>query len=221
MKNRLLLLFVIISVLNSTQILAQSNFSTNTQSTDQATSLLAPLTSPIDSLAGFDEIGMRNAAINDGIHGIRLKEFMESTKRYFIDEKFSIGGFAPTNIHLQNPTGRIIGGGALISATLCVNEGFESGSLTNWTVQIGRNNSSQTYPTFTNTIGSGSLVSVVSTPITDPFVGTIPASPLGGSFVARINNKPLLQVFHETQLDFNKLFLSLLRIIFLILLIGL
>lgn len=76
-----------------------------------------------------------------------------------------------------------------ITAQTCPNLNFESGNLNGWTITKGSPS------LFTNynmtgccaTPGS-SAVAVYSTPMSDPYLGILPASPLGGNFIAQVNN---------------------------------
>ena len=140
-----------------------------------------------DSLAGFDEKYHQQAALKEGLSGADFIGYMEAQRRSYINVRY---GFVE---HVDLPGDafnyfRPLGNVASINNAPCVNEDFESGNLSGWTASRGRNTSSQIYPTFTTNISAGSQVSVVTTPLTDPFVGTIPASPLGGTKVVRINN---------------------------------
>jgi gliding motility-associated-like protein len=145
-----------------------------------------------DSLAGFDAAYHHKAAMAEGISGDVYKGYMEGQKRAFVNQKYDLG----EKIEVPDPhatnfsQGKAVGNGNFVLNAPCSNEGFESGNLGSWTIERGQNTSSQIYPTFTSNITSspGTQAVVLTTPITDFFVGTIPASPLGGSMVARINN---------------------------------
>lgn len=76
----------------------------------------------------------------------------------------------------------------LINAQPC-NLGFEAGNFTNWNITKGSPSLSFNYNMSGCCATPGSTaVAIVTTPIADPYFGTLPASPLGGSFVAQINN---------------------------------
>ena len=143
-----------------------------------------------DSLSGFDEQRHQQAALSEGLFGSAYKSYMENQKRAFIMLKYNLveqesvaGSLIPPGFGLKQ-----IGGGNMINAAPCVNEGFEANNFNGWTAMRGRNNSSQVYPTFTANVVAGPQLSIVATPFVDPYVGSIPNSPLGGSLVARINN---------------------------------
>lgn len=76
----------------------------------------------------------------------------------------------------------------IIVAQTC-NLDFESGSLAGWTVTKGSPNLFTNYNMTgcCSTPGS-TAVAVYATPMSDPYLGTLPASPLGGAFVAQVNN---------------------------------
>jgi gliding motility-associated-like protein len=140
-----------------------------------------------DSLDGFDENSHKVIAQAEGLYGKQFKSYMDGQKRYYIWEKYGMLDDVANQATSFNP-GKSTGGQNVISALPCVNEGFENGSISSWTAHIGQNTNSQAYPNFTNQVSAGSQVTVVTTPYSDAFVGTIPNSPLGGSVVARINN---------------------------------
>lgn len=74
-------------------------------------------------------------------------------------------------------------------AQTCTNLNFENGNLSNWIVTSGSPNLFTNYNMTGCCATPGSTaVAVYSTPLVDPYFGTLPASPLGGNFVAKVNN---------------------------------
>jgi hypothetical protein len=167
---------------------------------------VAPVLS-LDSLQGFDANQANIKALGEGFYGAKYAEMMNVYKRQFVVNKYDLYA------HLVNPTATTGSFSKYSSATTanapCTNEDFETGTLSGWTASVGANFNSQSYPTMTAAISSGSLISVVSTNINDPYIGTIPASPLGGSHVVKINNDvadlsivKLSQTFNVTSTNY-------------------
>ena len=147
-----------------------------------------------DSLNGFNQSFVGAQLTAEGLYGNLFKQVMETQKRNFINEKYGLvtgeqafapSAFAPIGNITSN--GKSLGGLNTVNSAPCVNEGFEAGTLNGWTVTVGTNANSQTYPTFTQTPTS-TQTSIMTTPFTDPVVGTIPNSPFPGSKVLRVNN---------------------------------
>ncbi|MEI6022210.1 MAG: hypothetical protein WCR21_13870, partial [Bacteroidota bacterium] len=163
-----------------------------------------------DSLKGFDENKIRIELLSRGLSSNETHGYIEILKRQFINEKFALikvlneSPSKPDNTSTtdapikpaRNP--RNVGGGAMISVSPCVNEGFEatpvgayigasnSLAVTGWTLSSRIANGSCPFSNWTN---GATEFSIVSTPILNfPTIGTIPHSPLGGTVVARINN---------------------------------
>lgn len=77
----------------------------------------------------------------------------------------------------------------LMVSQTCPNLNFESGNLNNWTITSGSPDLFTNYNMTGCCASPGSTaVAVYSTPLADPYFGTLPASPLGGNFVAKVNN---------------------------------
>ncbi|MCC6370949.1 MAG: gliding motility-associated C-terminal domain-containing protein [Bacteroidia bacterium] len=168
MKIKVLLLFVLGSILFSNSRLQAQNklpqFSTEFSG---------------DSLDGFDEQDVKTAMIMDGVSGSRLRLGLESKKRYFINQKYGIGEFAPAYNFGQN-AGNSRLSSAIVNAAPCVNEGFELGSIAGWTCTSGTNFNSCSLPTTPNlvTFPNANFVTTSVTPFIDPvFSVTIPNSP--------------------------------------------
>lgn len=76
----------------------------------------------------------------------------------------------------------------LVNAQPC-NLGFEAGNFSSWNITKGSPSLSFNYNMTGCCATPGSTaVAVVSTPVSDPYLGSLPPSPLGGSFVAKVNN---------------------------------
>jgi hypothetical protein len=76
--------------------------------------------------------------------------------------------------------------------SLCNNLDFENNNLGNWAVSSGTSSFSSggTYSmSGCCATPGGSLTVVKTTPFTDPHLGTVPHSPLGGIYVAKINDE--------------------------------
>lgn len=114
-----------------------------------------------DSLRGFDYDQAREIAERENFSGFDYQFFMYNMKRAFIIQKYNL---YTNNTHQKNSTTQTI------STAACNNEDFEQGNFNGWTV-------------------SGSAPAVIkTTPFTDPVVGPIPTSPLGGTQVAQLND---------------------------------
>ena len=142
-----------------------------------------------DSLKGFNLKNAMAQVANEGLTPSGLQYYIETEKRLYIDQKYQIGIFA-NNIQLSLNSKY---SHATINNAPCVNEGFESGNLSGWSAFTGTNTNSQVYPTTPVSITAGPIVSVMTTPFTDPYVFPtlgvqIPASPFSGNRVVRINN---------------------------------
>jgi gliding motility-associated-like protein len=137
-----------------------------------------------DSLQGFDHNQAKVNALGEGFYGADYDAAIDWYKRQFVINKYQL------NDALINPVG--VSGGkyspGFTSNAPCVNEGFESGTLNGWSAFRGNNANSQAYPSTPTSIGLGSDIAIATTPLTDPYVGSIPHSPLGGTRVVRLNN---------------------------------
>ncbi len=135
-----------------------------------------------DSLAGFDEQTAHTQALQTNCFGQEYKVFMYYAKREYIKAKYHL--HSDENVSETVWTWKGINPAP--TGTPCVNEDFETGTLTGWTNTTGNNNNSCTMAGCCG--GGAGLVWVMTTPFTDPVVGTIPASPFGGTKVAKIND---------------------------------
>lgn len=137
-----------------------------------------------DSLQGFDLTLANQQALAEGFYGAEYTKAIKAYKRNFVINKYNLNSGA------INPP--FSSGGkyssALTANAPCVNSGFENGTISGWSAFIGTNANSQAYPNTPTPITVGSDLAVLTTPLNDAFVGTIPNSPLGGSRVVRINN---------------------------------
>lgn len=135
-----------------------------------------------DSLKGFDEVYFKNLALKEGFTGKELYAYLLRNSRNFINQKYSVPkntGISIQNLKLSSPFQTM--------GPPCNNENFELGNGSGWTLN---NESWTTGPCSSNAFATGaSEFWVLATPIADPnFPGGIPASPLGGNFVAKLND---------------------------------
>ncbi|MBK9285551.1 MAG: gliding motility-associated C-terminal domain-containing protein [Sphingobacteriaceae bacterium] len=136
-----------------------------------------------DSLKGFDEGAFRINAITDRILAEEYEIALYLAKKQFIIDKYYPNAYdinnykiPPSNNMMFNPP--------------CVNEGFELGNFTGWTLTQGTNTNSCSYPTATIPLSPGPTATILSTPLVDPVTGfLLPNSPLGGTMVAKLNNQ--------------------------------
>ncbi|MCE3259912.1 MAG: Ig domain protein group 2 domain protein, partial [Bacteroidetes bacterium] len=143
---------------------------------------------PSDSIAGFDENAAKQEAFSRGYFGLEYKVYMYRAKRGFINYKY---GYA-TNQSSSFSKAPL----PVIVAAPCQNEDFEglpTGSVTaipGWTLSVGQNAGTNSSCSM---LGCCALTptagfSVVATPVSDPVLGTISNSPLGGSNVLKISD---------------------------------
>lgn len=137
-----------------------------------------------DSLIGFDEQAAHNEAMQNNVFGDEYKVFMYYAKRDFIKNKYNLHN--DENINETTWTWKGGNTDPIPTGTPCVNEDFETGTLTGWTNTTGNNNNSCTMAGCCG--GGAGLTWIMTTPFTDPVVGVIPASPFGGTKVAKIND---------------------------------
>lgn len=117
-----------------------------------------------DSLKGFDWAKIQEIIQNEpdlqDVKSFEYKFFIYNMKRSFINEKYRL---------YQNTTQKL-SGNASIQTTACNNEDFEQGNFNGWNVS------------------SNAPYLIKPTPFTDPIVGLVPNSPLGGTQVAQLND---------------------------------
>lgn len=164
-----------------------------------------------DSLKGFDEAKVKIDLLSRHFYGIEYLNVMNYKKREYIDAKYKIGPMyapKPSQVLPSNSGSKPIGNGNTINVAPCVNEDFEltapgayntSLAITGWTVESGSNNGTNgacltnTAAPWTTAISEFSILAtpILGNPALTPFSidnVTIPASPLGGNNVARLNN---------------------------------
>lgn len=152
-----------------------------------------------DSLIGFDEVEKIRFYDINNLSSLEKRLALNKSKREFIKKKYNLTDknykyFQNFNL-IPNSNLRPPSGTNSVNAAPCVNEDFEASpvgqvignSLNGWTVTStnASNTNCGTIPT--SNPGSPKLW-VLSTPITDPIIGVIPASPLGGTKVIKLNN---------------------------------
>ncbi len=140
-----------------------------------------------DSLQGFDMNQANATALSEGLYGSDFANAIKLYKRNFVINKYNLHPKSTgTQAFQTNWLGKYSPASTAVAP--CSNEGFESGSLASWSASAGINANSQQYPSTPTQISAGSQVTVLATPVSDPFVGTISASPFTGSNVVRIND---------------------------------
>ena len=157
-----------------------------------------------DSSKGFNEDVIRRHAIQSGVHGVELYNYMKQRRQDFIKQKYALNPNLGTPPNPNSNT-RPVGGGAQVMVAPCVNEGFENttpGSyigLSNayavqgWTL-YGSNASSSSLNCASlgtpYTLGANEF-NILSTPFnfnsTTGCSFIVGNSPLGGSNVAQLN----------------------------------
>ena len=151
-----------------------------------------------DSLLGFDESEVVQAANQENLNIKQRVNLLYFQKRQFIYNKYNfynystaiIDGHYTFNGGLSN---RYSGyQPPVINVAPCVNEGFETGNITGWSASTGTNGNSCNYPPTPIPVAfpNASFITTSVTPFVDPvFTVIIPPSPLGGSVVAKINDQ--------------------------------
>ena len=134
-----------------------------------------------DSLKGFDERGFINAAVSRGVSGAELKAGLNIAKKEYIYTSYYKPGLdlaaAPSlpSVTVVQPS--------------CTNMDFETGTFFGWDQSSGSISNSQTMAGCCPTVGAPEST-IINTAVTttDPYTGMTLASPLGGTYIARINN---------------------------------
>lgn len=142
-----------------------------------------------DSLQGFDMSLAKIQALGEGFYGQAYTIAIKRYQRNFVINKYDLyKDLVNPPVPGSTSFGLSKYSSGIVTNAPCVNEDFETGTLAGWTGSIGANSNSQAYPTMTAALGASSNLTVLTTPLTDPYVGSIPSSPLGGTNVVRINN---------------------------------
>jgi hypothetical protein len=156
-----------------------------------------------DSLSGFDEVGSTQLLMERKFFGAEFTYGMNQLKRQYINQKYQIGSFAPAsqqgNSSQPASAGFKPGGGTIINTAPCVNEDFEASApgqyttfngIAGWTLASGSNGFPNGGACVTPAFGTNGSPEcwVITTPVADPYLGTLPASPLGGTKVLKLNN---------------------------------
>jgi gliding motility-associated-like protein len=138
-----------------------------------------------DSLRNFDESAVRVKALQEGLIGLDVEKAVLYAKRSHVINTYYPPVITPSSNSKILPSN-------FIMAPPCVNEGFEMGNFTGWTLTSGQNtlvNGSCFTQTANIPLLPGPTATVLTTPLVDPVTGVlVPNSPLGGSMVARIND---------------------------------
>lgn len=179
MKNSLCTLFLAVGTLLSFQANAQSRVYGG------------------DSLRGFDERAVINAAVIKGASGAMLKEELTIAKKEYIYTTYYKPG-----VDLRSAP-------SLPSVTVvqpsCTNMDFETGTFFGWDLSRGTVSNSQTMAGCCPTVGAPeSAIINTSTTLTDPVItGLNLTSPLGGTYIARVNNSATGAVVNRIQQTFS------------------
>lgn len=173
--RQLLVLFTAVLTFSNSPLFSQIN-----------TALFADVLS-LDSLQGFDQNQANAKALSEGLFGVDYANAIKLYKRSYVVDKYNLNALSPVYQGYQtNWFGKY--SSATTANAPCSNEGFEAGSLSSWSASLGVNVNSQSYNATPTSISSGTLVSVVTTTLLDPYVGVIPGSPFTGSKVVKIGN---------------------------------
>ena len=136
-----------------------------------------------DSLEGFNEQIIKEEIEAETKDELSQKYLLYIKKREFINQKYHL-----TCNHYHGNEDSYFKNSAPneIFSTACNNEDFETGDFTGWIVNTGVVSDACTGA---GCCGSGfGLANVMTTPFNDPYVGAIPASPFGGTKVAKLND---------------------------------
>lgn len=185
MKNSLCTLFLTVGTLLSFQGLSQSRMFGE------------------DSLKGFDERALINSAVIRGVSGAELKSELSIAKKEHIYKVYykpavdiAAAAAASAAPSLPHPT---------VVQPSCTNMDFETGTFFGWDQSSGFVSNSQTMAGCCPTVGApASAIINTSTTLTDPIIPTLSlASPLGGTYIARINNSATGAVVNRIQQTFS------------------
>ncbi|MBL7912667.1 MAG: SprB repeat-containing protein, partial [Bacteroidia bacterium] len=152
----------------------------------------------VDSLAGFDEEAAIKGFSLDGFEGKELRWVTYNAKRNYVNAKYNL--IKPqVQINQSYSNFKPIGGNLSVNAAPCVNEDFEASpvgqvignTLAGWGVGSMNNPCCGAGAACVNlaTVTAGSSECWVrATPMADPWMGTLPNSPLGGTKVLQMND---------------------------------
>jgi gliding motility-associated-like protein len=176
MKSSLCTLFLAVGTLLSFNINAQINY---------------------DSLRGFDERAFINASVMRGMSGVMLKSELSIAKKEFIYNKY------------YQPNPNIAGAPSLPGVTTvqpsCTNMDFETGTFFGWDLSRGTVSNTQTMAGCCPMVGAPeSAIINTGVTLTDPAVpGLNLTSPLGGTYIARVNNSATGSVVNRISQTFD------------------
>ncbi len=183
--NSLVVLLLIVSPVFHSQTTTKADVFSTIQTQNKSR-----LTSPYqeDSLNGFNEEDFKSLLRAERVLGSEYNNYISSLKRHYINTKYQLKSDPSPEINTKQKS--------VISASPCVNEGFEQTPAGTYTAANSVSGWSLSSMSMTlNSCSTGTWLpgasefSIVSTPITNFLgVGTITQSPLGGSMVAVINS---------------------------------
>ncbi|GIV27661.1 MAG: hypothetical protein KatS3mg027_1475 [Bacteroidia bacterium] len=139
-----------------------------------------------DSLKGFDEARISKEIESETKDPLEQKFFnVFKEKRIYINHKYNLHheledlGYDVSYLNNKFDNNSVL-------SVACNNEDFETGDFTGWIVNTGVVSDACSGA---GCCGSGfGLATVMTTPFSDPYVGAIPASPFGGTRVAKLND---------------------------------
>jgi gliding motility-associated-like protein len=137
-----------------------------------------------DSLRGFDERAVINSAVLKGVSGAMLKTELNIAKKEYVYTHFYKPG-----VDLAAAAAPPLPHTAIVQPS-CTNMDFETGTFFGWDQSRGFVTNSQTMAGCCPTLGApeSMIINTTTTP-TDPNMPTLSlVSPLGGTFIARVND---------------------------------
>lgn len=138
--------------------------------------------SSADSLKGFDESAFINSSVNRGASVAELKNGLAIAKKEYIYSRYYKPGFAIAAAPVLPNT--------MVVQPACTNMDFETGTFYGWDLWRGSITNSQLMTGCCPTPGAPeSAIINTAVTLTDPVVPTLSLiSPLGGNYIARVND---------------------------------
>jgi gliding motility-associated-like protein len=176
----------------------KADFVQSQQYLNPSSSFKSVLSFNTDSLAGFDEAASKVRLLSSYFYGAEFTHAMNTLKRQYIINKYNLYGSISNNNSNNNSSNKQIGGPNNVFTAPCVNEDFEAtapgqylgaNSVNGWTVMSTNNGfPGAACTTPLNGAAGSPEFWIVSTPLLDPNIGTLPNSPLGGTRVAKLQD---------------------------------
>lgn len=152
-----------------------------------------------DSLRGFDERAVINSAVLKGVSGTMLKTELNIAKQEYVYTRF----YKP-NVDLAAAAAPPLPHVTVVQPS-CTNMDFETNSFFGWDLSSGYVSNSQSMTGCCPTVGAtqSMIINTTTTP-NDPIVpGLSLASPLGGTYIARINDVATGSVVNRISQTFS------------------